>query len=252
MKRLLAFKTIAFDTNVLPAGLTLYDNDSIKFFNADNHEEENIITQKGKLEEENFIKWILGSPAKDLLLNELGVGPNPFIDYSVKQPIIENSQSKPGDIDLLICDGHRAEHAIAFQCKPVKVTAFNQDEDNVNKLPDIRKAVDQVNKQRDNLGFYKNYLAVLIKVYGRKRSKNNVLFRGPSPETFKQIYEFPQRESLNSEVGIVFIEVCQPTGKSFDKMAQVGICVDQYAKCLVQSNRLTNRVKQYMSQKGVI
>jgi hypothetical protein len=81
----------------------------------------------------------LVSPAKELLLSELRVGPNPFIDYSVKKPVIENPQDKPGDIDLLICDRYEAEHAIAFQCKRVVVRALNQEDDKVNKISDIKQ-----------------------------------------------------------------------------------------------------------------
>lgn len=251
MRTVLAFRCTAVDSLFFPAGMEISAGDSFIAFDADYPEEEETITEKKKKEEE-VIKWLLNSEAKKLLSSELEVGPNPFIDYSVKRPIIENTQEKPGDIDILICEGHRPEHTIAFQCKPVTVIAFNQDEDDVNKIPDIKDAVLQVNKQRDKLGFYKNYLAIIIKAYGRKRSQSNVLFRGPSQETFKQIYEFPQRESLHDDVGIIFIKIIQPTGKSFNRMVEVCVCVDKEAAILSQSDRLTNRIREHMRLKGAI
>lgn len=251
MRKVLAFRAIVVDSMLFPAGTQISAGESFTFFSPDDHEEEELITEKKKTEEA-VIKWLLGSEARQLLLEELGAEPSSFVDYSVRRPIIENPQEKPGDIDILICDGSRAEHAIAIQCKPVSVIAFNQDEDDVNKLPDIRVAVLQANKQREKLGFYKNYLAVIVKAYGRKRQRNNVLFRGPTQNTFQQIYEFPQRESLHPDVGIIFIQIIQPTGKSYNSMVEVAVCVDQEASPLVQSARLTNRVKEYMQQKGAI
>jgi hypothetical protein len=243
MRKLLAFETIAFDSHTFRAGTIIPAGSSIKYF--DNYEgvEEDNVTKEG---EEAIIKWLLGSPAKDLLLRVLGVGRDSFIAYSVKRPVIENPQKKPGDIDILICGEHRADQAIAIQCKPVKVIAFNQEEDDVSKLPDIKDAVLQANKQRDNLGFYRNYLAVIVKAYGRKRTQSNTLFRGPNQNTMKLLYEFPQRESLHNDVGILFIDVSQPTGKSYDQMAVVGICHDQQAAHLEQSPNLTNRIKEFM------
>jgi hypothetical protein len=230
------------------AGTVIPADSSIKYF--DNYEgvEGDNVTKEG---EESIIKWLLGSPASSLLLRVLGVSRDSFIAYSVKQPVIENSQKKPGDIDILICGEHRADQAIGIQCKAVKVVAFSQEEDDVSKLPDIKDVVLQANKQRDNLGFYRNYLAVIVKAYGRKRTQNNPLFRGPNLSTMKLLYEFPQRESLHSDVGILFIDISQPTGKSYNQMSVVGICHDQQAAHLEQSPNLTNRIKELMRRKGV-
>lgn len=126
MKALLAFKTIYVDSLFFPAGMTLHAGDTFRAYDANYPEEEEIITEKKKKEEE-LIKWFLHSQGKELLLDELNIGSNPFIDYSVTRPIIENTQEKLGDIDILICEAHRPEKAIAFQCKAVTVTAFNQD-----------------------------------------------------------------------------------------------------------------------------
>jgi hypothetical protein len=230
MKKLLAFKTIIVDSRFLPAGTTLRAGESLEYFKSDDHEEEELITEKKKHEEE-LIKWILQSDAKKITP--------------------EGTGKKPGDIDLLVCDNHRAERAIAFQSKAVSVVAHSQDEDDVNKLPDIRKGVLQANKQREVFGFYQNYLMVIIKAYGKNRLGSNVLFRGPTEETFKQIYEFPQRESLHSDVGIVFMRIVQPTGKSFNKMVEMGVCLDQAAATLDQPTRLTNRIKEHMRRRGI-
>lgn len=247
MRYVLSFRTIAIDSHFMPASIAA--GEPVDFLRAGDYEEEEVITRKRRSEEE-IVRWILNSPARGLLLEELGVAPDSFMDYSVGRPVIENPQEKPGDIDVLICDGGRAERAIALQCKPVSVVAFNEEEDDVNKLRDVRNAVLQANKQRDRYGFYKNYVTVIIKAYGRKRKGENTLFRGPSQETTAEIYEFPQRESLHGDVGIVFIRIVQPTGKSYNRRVNIGVCVDKEAAALSQPTRLTNRIKEHMLLKG--
>lgn len=130
----------------------------------------------------------------------------------------------------------------------MKVKAFNQEEDDYNKLPDVTGGIKQVNLQRQKLGFHRNYLMIVIETYGRQRTGSNVLFRGPSRDTFSAIYQFPRRESLHADVGVIFVTVSQPTGKSFNEMSVIGVCVDQEAARLDQTNHLTNRVIELMRQ----
>src|SRR2546425_5381704 len=89
--------------------------------------------------------------------------------------------------------------------------------------------VKQANFQRRNLGFHRNYLMIIIETYGRSRSTNNVLFRGPTNETWHEIYQFPWRENLDSDIGIIFVKVTQPTGKTFNTMSLVGVCLNKEA-----------------------
>ncbi|HEX8456368.1 MAG TPA: hypothetical protein VF656_03520 [Pyrinomonadaceae bacterium] len=249
MRKQLLFETIAFDSHTFSAGSTIPAGASIRYFDRyDDLEDDNVT----KEDEEAIVKWLLGSAANDLLFRVLGVSQDSFVACSVKQPVVEDPQKKPGDIDILICPEHRADRAIALQCKAVKVVAFNQEEDDVSKLPDIRGAVLQANKQRKNFGFHRNYLAIIVKADGRKRTHSNTIFRVPNQDTMKLLYEFPQRESLHSDVGILFIDISQPTGKSYDRMAVVGICHDEQAAVLDQSPNLTNRIKELMRQRRII
>lgn len=192
MTKFLAFKTITFDTNTLSADVPILTHEYFKDHYA---VDGNNVTKEV---EEAIIKWILGSPAKELFLSELRVGHNSFIDYNVKQPIIENPQKKPGDIDLLICPEYKPTLAIAFQCKRVVVKALNQEDDVVRKLPKVVDLVTQANEQRKQLGFHRSYLVILIMVDGSKKLNYNILFRGCNQETFQKIYEFPDRERVHN------------------------------------------------------
>ena len=78
MTKLLAFKTIAFDTNTLSADVPILTHEYFKDHYA--MDGDNVTKEV----EEAIIKWILGSPAKELFLSELRVWHNSFIDYNVK------------------------------------------------------------------------------------------------------------------------------------------------------------------------
>ena len=245
MKKLLAFNTVATDTFPIHAGQTLPAGEFRLFGEYGDLNDDNVTKQR----EEEILGWILSSPeGRSVLLQELGVGTDAFVALSVRQPIIERRNFKPGDIDLLICERNRADLAIGIQCKRVKVTALNQQDDQCNKLPDITGGIKQVNLQREKLGFHRNYLMIVIETFGRNRSDSTVLFRGPARDTLKEIYEFQRRESLHTDVGIIFVTVTQPTGKSFDNMSVIGVCVDQDATRMDQTDQLTNRIRELMRQ----
>lgn len=247
--KLLTFRTIAVDTHTFAEGLTIPAGSVFEYFSENIDSDDDDVTKQS---EEEIIKWLLATRFKTLLLEALGVEADAFIDYSVKQPVVENPQDKPGDIDILICPSSRPHMAIAFQCKPVIVKSLNeQEDDDVKKLRRIPDLVEQANRQRNRYGFYRNYLAILIKVDGRKKRNYDSLFRGTNPETFQTIYEFPDRERVHKDVGIVFIEIVQPTGKSFDQYVTVGICIETEATRVSQGTNLTNRIEELMRRKGV-
>jgi len=241
MKKYLIFRYVAFDTRTISPG-PHWTN----FFTDDDRPSINNVTTTG---EEEIIRWVLRSPAKGLFLSELRIASSPFTAYSIKKPLIDNPQKKPGDIDLLVCDPLAPNLATAFQCKRVKVVAEGPDQDKVNKLEKLGDAVDQANGTRD-LGFHRTYLIVLIGVDGRGRRPIPVHERVAGRGAFRRVYDFPQRGSLHEDVGVVFIEISQPTGSSIDDTAIVAISVDHEAACLEQSAKMTERVKELMLMAG--
>ena len=243
----LTWKTTESDSFTLSKGSRITPDTRFTLFDAHHRGQAGSIT---KTTEKDAIKWFLNSDGLLLLLNELEIDEPPFIDQNVARPIIENSNEKPGDIDILICERHDPKFAIALQVKPVPVITTNTGEDDYKKIQKIKDGVLQVNAQRKKLGFYKNYLAILILADGRDKNATNVLFRGPSSQTFNEIYSFPQRESLHEDVGLIFMKMIQPTGKRLSDMAHVGIHYEKTATPLKQTPELTRRVKEHMRQKG--
>lgn len=125
-----------------------------------------------------------------------------------------------------------------------EIESLNDREDDVNRLPDVKKVVVQVNKQRENLGFHRNCSLIISQTFGRNFTRENAIFRKASPETAHKIYEFPQRESLHEDVGIIFVEIGQPTGKSFRTQVNICLRIDKEASRLDQPPSLTNRIKE--------
>lgn len=79
------------------------------------------------------MSFILGSDL-DLILSKLGADAKSFLKCGVTQPVITDPSKKPGDIDLLICDGGRPHESIALQCKRVKIRANQR----MNKLETLQ------------------------------------------------------------------------------------------------------------------
>jgi hypothetical protein len=130
MRKLLVLKTIAVDMLSFRGGQVINADESFSLYGNYDDSCDDDVTKEG---ENEILRWLLSSSARNLILSELGAGAHAFVAHSVRRPVIENSQNKPGDIDLLICEDGRADLAIAIQCKRVKVRALNQADDDLNK-----------------------------------------------------------------------------------------------------------------------
>jgi hypothetical protein len=239
MKNYLVFDCINTDKLVFKAGQTIRAGESFRLFTTeDNGIEDKIIDES----EEQILNWLMSSSGGSLLLDKLELPRNSQQAFSIRKPIVENPRHS--DIDLILCDPELPQFSVGIQCKRVKIEALNERQDEVNKLPDIKKAVIQANKQREIFGFHRNYLMIISQIFGRNFKHENAIFRKARPETRHQIYEFPQRESLHEDVGIIFVEIGQPTGKSFRTQVNICLRIDKGAARLDQPPNLTNRIKE--------
>ena len=73
-----------------------------------------------------------------------------------------------------------------------------------------------------------------VKVDGSEKAARIPFFRGPNPETWHEVYEFPDREQVDQDVGIIFVKIIQPTGKDYQQYGLLGICIDREAARLNQ------------------
>ena len=239
MKNYLVFDCVNSDRLFFNAGQTIRAGESFQLFTTEDGGIEDKVTNES---EEQILQWLMSSSGGDLLLDKLQLSRNAFRAFSVRKPVVENPHHS--DIDLILCEPELPQYSVGIQCKRVKIESLNEKEDDVNKLPDVKKAVVQANKQREIFGFHRNYLLIISQIFGRKFTNENAIFRKGRPETRQRIYQFPQRESLHEDVGIIFVEIGQPTGKSYRTQVNICLRVDKEASRLDQSPNLTNRVKE--------
>ncbi len=243
MKRELYFRTITYDSNQLFPGLTSYS------FFQDHPESSNESVTRDP--EKSMVRWLFSNKfTRDLILGELTDCDEETIwRLEVEEPIIPDRSKKPGDIDILIYKKDRPDRAIAVECKRVKVRVQRGGSQKVNKVQDIREGIRQVNALQ-SLGFHQSYLIFLIAVDARMKEDRNIFFKYDPNEGTRAVYEVPMDVSLHRDVGVAYIEIVQPTGKTIYKMGIVGICVDKRAAPLEQSLSLTERIKNYLIRTG--
>ncbi|HEX8633319.1 MAG TPA: hypothetical protein VF703_04125 [Pyrinomonadaceae bacterium] len=244
------------DSLKLQAGTQIHAGETFTLFSEDPGMNDESAVER---DEKRIVSWLFNYQlwAKELLLNELGVWQDSFIATEVTAPFTQPNK-KPGDIDVFICERDNPHQAIAIECKKVSVVAETTKKDIVHKVEKIGKGVSQANALRE-LGFYQTYLAIVTVVDGRQRNEYNTLHRSirdsshdthlgaQTHKTSKRIYEFPRREDLHDNVGIIFIEVIQPTGKNLDDKFGVCISIDKRANPQEQLTSQTNRILDYIN-----
>ena len=134
---------------------------------------------------------------------------------------------------------------------------MNAGQDKINKLQDIAGGVCQANKLYNGpFAFFQTYLAIITEVAASGQDEN-IPNRGVRPyttpqrgdtrtTTFRQIVEFPGRAELHNDVGILFIEIVQPSRLSIDKQATIRVCVYRRAERRDQRDSVTNRIREIM------
>jgi hypothetical protein len=159
-----------------------------------------------------------------------------------------------GDLDLVACPRLSPHRATAFECKRVKVETVNAGHDTINKLQDIAGGVGQANKFFNGPhGFFQTYLAIITEVAAAGQDERNIPNRGVRSHstplngdtdrtTFRQIIEFPGRDKLHRDIGILFIELVQPSRLSINTLATLRVCVYRRAEPREQLDSATNRM----------
>lgn len=240
------FREIAFHYAQLRPGVTT-------FFTDDGSPYASRISKKA---EQSLISWLVHDAAtKHLLCEVLQRSLGSFFGISVQQPFYAANE---GDIDLLVCEPRSPHEAIAIECKRVKVFVEDEGNDCINRIEAVGEGVKQVRKLYDRLGFFQTYLAIISAVDGANRKQLNIPSRGitsdsipnrdTSTTTFRRILQFPRREELPPEIGIMLIELVQPSGRAFEEQGVVRICVHHKATPRPQREADTQRMLALMKR----
>jgi hypothetical protein len=208
-----------------------------------------------ELEEKPLVRWLMLNPsARGLMLEVLRLPPDATYRCEVVEPFYAPGER---DIDLILCPRLSPQLAIALDCKRVKVKGLNAERDHVNKLRDVASGVDQANKlYKGRNAFFQTYLCIITEAEAFDADENvpnrGVRYytkpaRGDTGRTtFRQIVEFPGRDKLHSEIGIVHFEIAQPSRLSIDARANIRAHVYRRATSRDQPASVTKRVMEIM------
>ena len=83
----------------------------------------------------------------------------------------------------------------------------------------------------------------------RRRAEYNFISRGPSPGVFRRIYHITKDQPIHNDVGLIFVEITQPTRSNVDQSGMVAVCMDKPAIPLDQSPGITARVRQLIAHR---
>jgi hypothetical protein len=215
-------------------------------------------TRVTEFDEKLIIRWLMFYPAaREIILEALRLPATAFYCPEVVSPFYMPSE---GDIDLIRYPPWSPSEAFALECKRVKVESVNADQDKITKLQHVGGGVCQGKRLYDRHTFSQTYLAIITEVDATGQDDRNIFTRGirsyTTPQqgdtkttTLRQILEFPGRDELYvgpyNDIGIVHVEVVQPSRLSIDKQATVSVCVYRRAKPREQSD-VTNRILEIM------
>ena len=238
MKRQMIFRQTYYDSQVLTGAET------ISFFTETDENSASVTS----MTEDQAIKWLFNTYSFGQTFKEDFFNHSNRVEafFGEKQPFVMTGK-KPGDIDILLVDKERPDQAIAFECKRLKVTSLDKTISKVNNVNGIKTGVKQANGLQ-SLGFYKSYLLIILLDDGRQLEYPNTMMRNSKSETVEEVYDIPWNEPIHNDVGIVFVKVTQQTGKHFNEMAGIGICVDKKAQELQQTNTMTNKIKELLNR----
>lgn len=198
------------------------------------------------INESEIVNWLLEkNTVRNFIFEELKIPKTVKYQTEVIEPFIVNSNSKPGDIDILVCDPKNPLNSIAFECKRIKVKPETFFTGQISGLTKARYAVKQANELAKNFSFSKVYVLFIIQVNGEDRNEFNQLYRGSTDEHKERIYKLPFNESIISEIGVIFVEIIQVTNRTFDKNAYISLSIGRFATKRMQSSELTEKLEKY-------
>jgi len=89
----------------------------------------------------------------------------------------------------------------------------------------LDELVEQANGMRD-LGFHLNYMMLVIQVDGVARDLYNFASRRSTDERFRTIYHATWNTPIHDDVGVILVEISQPTALTFRDAGVVCVCIE--------------------------
>ncbi|HXJ41328.1 MAG TPA: hypothetical protein VNH18_18750 [Bryobacteraceae bacterium] len=189
------------------------------------------------------MEWFANQPdLLAVLLSQVGLGGRIVFDTNVISPFFRNQ--KEGEIDLIAIPEGEPRLATAFEVKRFPIRRTPDDEWIILDQSKWDKLVSQCNRTAA-LGFHKVYGIVLTVADGRHHPAVSSLHRGSAERTFQQLYQFTHSHSLHPCIGLVFLEIVQPTARNWTDFGMVAAALDKQADPVEQSGNLSEQVEKW-------
>lgn len=165
--------------------------------------------------------------------------------------IISGSQSEvDGDFDAIIIENNDFSRAISIEFKRIKYEYADNGEIKINGLEKITtKLIKQGNLSKSK-GFYKTYICIITLVDSKVHKTPNTILRHKACEKYiEKVYKPHNFAYLDASVGIIFLEIEQPTSKDIVINANISICCDRLASEQSQASEITCALKAWSNKR---
>lgn len=202
------------------------------------------------LKEEEIVSFILADQGKrQLFLSKITSQPGLFFEALPDRELPNGVASTGGDIDLLIIENGDPSRAIAIEFKKVKIRVDSEGEQRVNNLGGLSKLINQGNQRRSQ-GFYKSFICAIAVIDSAEFKTPNVIVKRTNSEPTERLYNLDSAEGIHPDVGIILIEVPQPTGASYRTLSGFGVCLLRLGTPQDQPSRITNDIYSLLRKRA--
>lgn len=238
-------KQISYDTALLPVG----PNGVASLFGQVSQDSDKLGSgERAALwPEARIIRWLMtNTQTRNLLTEELAGTVAPRFGVEIDRKILTNAPGVPGDVDLILA-GSTPVQTTAAEVKRVRVqlVADGNDERVVN-LEKIDRGRSQSNGLLE-IGFHQSWLVLVVVMDAKDAGWLNSPNAGPSGNALLEIRNVAVEVDLDGRVGVALVTVVQPSAKSIDFMANVGVCVLRPPVPQQQSGDLSERIERYFA-----
>ncbi len=195
------------------------------------------------MSESQTINWLMKNlGVRNLLLHALTSNENANYKTEVKNTF----SSKPGDFDIIFWCDSWYEKIVLCEVKRIKVRIDSKDYEIYNKFQGIIYGIKQA-CSASKIGFFRAYFIVITQIDSKEKKSTNI-FKTAKEGLHTKIYQIIIDNHLEPTVGIIFIDIVQPTYEDIDRRANIGLAVLKEAEPMKQKISITNKIKEILEK----
>lgn len=198
--------------------------------------------------EQDLVKWVLEDEVRRrYLISKICKAPGRSLDGIQDREFQLSKTPQGGDLDLVVLEHDHPSQGVCVEFKKLKVRLDPDGEEKVNGLDKLEKLVAQGNA-RQSQGFWKTYICAIAVIDKHESEAANIFARRAESPEMHRFYNLDGLSGIHQDVGVLLLELSQPTGKFFGELFGLGICKVKEAAVLEQPARLTEDLQALFRQ----